>query len=143
MSELFIFRNSNLWLKSYSENSELLRTELKSRVRFLSFVKRNLSCSPRHIILTLTKLEKIQTKPRELQCDSFPKKRSDVRLQGIFNVFLLTDFQKIFRLLAKYVRCLVTYLCINNCLHGGSKVGSHCDRQRLANTHFVGMKIKL
>jgi len=60
--------------------------------------------------------EDIQTEPRELQCDSFPKKCSDVRLQGIFNVFLLTDFQKIFRLLAKYVRCLVAHLCINNCL---------------------------
>ena len=47
--------------------------------------------------------EDIQTEPRELQYDSFPKKCSDVRLQGIFNIFLLTDFKKLFRLLAKYV----------------------------------------
>jgi hypothetical protein len=86
--------------------------------------------------------ENTQTEPRELQCDSFPKKCSDVRLQGIFNVFLLTDFQEIFRLLAKYLRCLVAHLCINNYLQGGSKVGTHSDRQRLANTHFAGMKAK-
>jgi hypothetical protein len=36
--------------------------------------------------------EDVQTEPRELQCDSFPKECSDVSLQGIFTVFLLTDF---------------------------------------------------
>lgn len=65
MSLLFIFRNSNLCLKSYSENSELQRTELKSRVQFLSFVKRNLYSSQRHTILTLIKLGKIYKRNRE------------------------------------------------------------------------------
>jgi hypothetical protein len=64
MNEILIFRNSNLWLKSYSENSELLRTELESRVRFLSFVKRNLSCSLRHKFLRLIKLEKTYKRNR-------------------------------------------------------------------------------
>lgn len=92
MSEIFFLCSSNLWLKSYSENSELLRTELKSRVQCLSFVKRNLSLTDNSDVDKAG--EDIQTEPRELQCDSCPKKCSDVRLQGIFNVFLLADFSE-------------------------------------------------
>jgi hypothetical protein len=100
MSEIFIFRNYSLWLKSYSENSELLRTELKGRVLFLSFVKCNLSCSMRHIILTLIKLENIYRRNRKnYNVTHFP--RNVVTFD--FKVFLTFFSSQIFR---KYFVCL-------------------------------------
>lgn len=100
MTELYIFRKSNLWLKAYSENTGLLRTEFKNRVQFLSAVKHNLYCSLRHIVLTQIKLEKMYKRNRE-NYNVTHFRRNVGKLD--YKVFLLFFSSQIFR---KYFVCL-------------------------------------
>lgn len=86
----------------------------------LSVVKRNLSCLLHRIILTLIKRLKIN-KCNWKYCSVINFRRNVLShwrsVRFLCLAYLPLDFQNVFNMLAKYVRCLLAYAFINSCIH--------------------------